>query len=197
MTRRAPLALTLALALACTAPSAKVDPPATLPPATSTPVDTVDDAPANNPTTVNVTNTPGTPWFSNSAVLLALIALPGGLLGAVGAYRMGMKKTDSDVAASRDAADLAALQIRDKSFGEAMTLLTETLKNSTILAADAAAYKARLETVETRQAEREQRERDQIARLAVLEERTNTLNAHLSSCGGGQPCPLAHLRRSP
>ena len=143
------------------------------------------------PSTVTVTAAPDTPWYGNPAVLVALIGLPGGLLGGWTAYRLGLKKADSDALAQRDAADLTAIQARDKSFSDLTALLTSTLSSSQAYVAEAAASKARLEVVEQRQKEREDREREQIAKIATLEAKQTELTGHIGACLGGQPCPLA------
>ncbi|PIG96925.1 hypothetical protein [Deinococcus sp. UR1] len=175
------LALTGALAAAAhAAPAAPAPTPAPEPAPTST-------------ATVNITER--MTWWQVLGVVVIAVAVPGAT--AYFGYSISARRQQDSATAQRDAADLNAINARDKSYAELLALFTTQLQQNTNLAADAAANKARLEGVETRQKEREERERDLIAKVAALEAKHVALNEHVNTCVGGQPCPLASRMRSP
>ncbi|MCD0168013.1 hypothetical protein [Deinococcus sp. 23YEL01] len=174
------LALTAALAITCTAPAATDPPP------------TPDPAPPTSTATVNITER--MTWWQVLGVVVMAVGVPGAT--AYFGYSASTRRQQDNATAQRDAADLNAINARDKSYAELLALFTTQLQQNTTLAAEAAANKARLEGVETRQKEREERERDLIAKVAALEVKHVALNEHVNACAGGHPCPLASRARN-
>lgn len=145
-------------------------------------------------TTTNVTAniTERMTWWQVVGIVVIVVGVPGGSIYVT--YRVMMRRQDNSTVAQRDQADLAAITARDDSYKQLLDLFTSTVRDSSAAIADAAAAKARLDSVEQRQKEREDRERDLIARMASLEARHTSLNEHVNTCVGGQPCPLAARR---
>lgn len=101
--------------------------------------------------------------------------------------RTAAEKTKAENEVARDAADTNALQQRDETVKNLLEAFTVKMPE---LIERAARSEARVEILEKRELEREEREMGRIAKLASLEERLK----HVDNCAGGLPCPLSGRR---
>lgn len=177
-----------ALILALTSSLAAAQVGGNLPDAASPPDSaTVTVAPAP---TVTVQSTVAARWWESGALMTAIVTVGGTALTGFFSYRLGLKKQVDNAALQRDNLDNESIKQRENTIEKMLGLLTSQLDHQSTIVAENAANKARLDDVLSREAAREERERELFDKVARLQETVN----HISDCKGGQPCPFTGLK---
>lgn len=127
----------------------------------------------------------------SDTILGAIVAGAFGLPGVLLAHRAGMQKQRDESDAQFDARMLSALEQRDQTIATLQTRLTSLSEGQGQLYRELGAANSQILSLERVQRERDEREREYIAQIALLTAAVKSLD----DCSGGSPCPLAALRK--